>query len=229
MKKYIPLLLTTSLLLSACWVKQSSPSIEDIWTEMTSPVWEITTYSEVKTTQPNSTSEITQWNDFKIVQTNDETQALYKGKIIKTWSHTPSEKNPFIWDDACKNVWKEFEKINNEDDMSQKKQQIWNKLSLSDKKDCLKESLLSSIKFVTVNSRFTQIQQYGYEWFKGWWIYDTQSGNIQEIMRADGTIKSIEVSNTWIKITIENARWETQFTILNYDVKFKSLVSKKEV
>lgn len=118
---------------------------------------------EETTVSKETYGEVTKSNDFEILQTNEETQVIYKGKIIKTWTHTPPKDNPFIWDEACSIVWKKFERINNGDNMEQKKQQTWDSLTLLEKKDCLKESLMSSIKFAKIDNRFIQVQKYGYE------------------------------------------------------------------
>ncbi|MCP4523237.1 MAG: hypothetical protein GY828_03385 [Candidatus Gracilibacteria bacterium] len=72
-------------------------------------------------------------NGVKLEQSPESTYLTNKGKIVYTWKHE-SKTNPYIWDEACAPVWKEYEIHGNQD-----KQGIWDRLTDEERRSCLKE------------------------------------------------------------------------------------------
>lgn len=206
------------LLLSSCTMSQDSWVATDqqatiIWTQQVSG----------ETALPKELHNF--WSGFTLTQTESETSITYSGKTVKTWSHTPPEKVPFIWDEACSIAWKGFEKLPPED-QSTGKQWVWNTLTETEKKDCMKEYYQQNIRVEeTQNPRFYQIIQTDYEVFTIW-IYDITTWSLQKIP----AMGSLEVSETssWILITVDNDRWDTNTRIL-YRPDFSWILSQEEI
>ena len=102
------------------------------------------------------------WSGFVLIQTIVQTELTYSGNTIKIWSHTPPQKVPFIWDDACAIVYKGFAKL--EKNTNEAKQSVWDALSEQDQKACLAENLMKKIDVrPTQNPRFSILIQAWYE------------------------------------------------------------------
>lgn len=165
------------------------------------------------------------WNDFTLSQTDNETTLSYSGIIIKSWSHTPPEKIPFTWDEACTIVWNWFEKLTSEN-QSTGKQWVWDALAEKEKKECMKEYFWwNTIDITSINERFYKISRSYYEWYD-LWIYDIKSWNLQDITSMGEP--SIEITNTGILLKVEYDYGDDRSPIINeylYDPNFKTLIS----
>lgn len=121
----------------------------------TNNVWE-----EIKTTKKVIKTKVAKdfWDSIKLEQTDDNTYLTNKWKIVYTWKHE-SKTNPYIWDEACKPVWEQFEKNGNKD-----KQWVWDSLTEDERKGCLKESFKKKISIEKIsNIDFVSFYEKGYE------------------------------------------------------------------
>jgi hypothetical protein len=101
---------------------------------------------------------------------------------VKTWSHTPPEKVPFVWDEACVDFFEAMNMITLVDRGKDINwiQTVWEKFDETTKKNCMKEYFWSSIQVEVLQSRFFKIIQTKYD-TAILWIYDTKSENLQQM------------------------------------------------
>jgi len=227
------LLLIPLILLSSCtidWNNEKDNSNTEVLQTINSsevPIQNLDIETQ-KTETRNTVKDF--WSGFTLSQTDDETILVYNGKTIKSWSHTPPEKVPFIWDEACVDFFESMDMVSPEEreKNSNWKQAVWDALTEKEKKDCIKDSYSTRIHTESIeNSRFYRIFQSWYEWYNSW-IFDTQTWNIQELPQEADIVK-IEFSSQEVSININNERWELKWYKIIYDSTFSDLISKEEI
>lgn len=127
------------------------------------------------------------WTGPILSHTEDETTLSYNGKILKTWSHTPPNKIPFIWDEGCELLSQKLQSTPSDiKNMDGEKQKAWESLTETGKKSCIKENLTRSLRTESTNdSRFISVLQSRYEGYSRTLI-DAETGksieNLQELL-----------------------------------------------
>lgn len=222
MKRLISVIIPLILLVSC------SPSREDA-TQSGTPTATQGVSSEEKIAPLLDSKEALEniWSGFSLPQTDDETFLSYSGKTVKTWSHTPPEKVPFIWDEACVDFFEAMEMVPLEIQAKNPnwKQEAWDKFDLTTRKNCMREYLKKSIATQGVTERFIRIMQSFYETGDSW-IYDIESGNIQKIPEVQWVL-TIEESPDNIKIHVKNERGPIGWYDVIYDTGFSKLLTEK--
>jgi hypothetical protein len=218
----IPMILLSSCTIDGNYKKMATQSIpENIIQTGTiiveKPKWEASTWAAIQDF----------WSGFTLSQTDDETILSYSGKVVKTWSHTPPEKVPFVWDEACVDFFEAMNMITLVDRGKDINwiQTVWEKFDETTKKNCMKEYFWSSIQVEVLQSRFFKIIQTKYD-TAILWIYDTKSENLQQ-MPTIWTLKITE-SEPWTTVFIDMIYWDDNMKLL-YNKDFSRLLSKEEI
>jgi hypothetical protein len=167
------------------------------------------------------------WSGFILSQVDDKTVLTYSGRIVTTWQHTPPEKVPFIWDEACVDFFEAMDMIDSEERNRNPnwKQIAWERFDANSKKLCMKEYLWKSIRTEQLNSRFFNIIQANYETYESW-VFDIKTGNIQK-MPTMWALKLTQ-SESWTTIFIDMLYGDDNMKLI-YDVSFSQLLSKEEI
>lgn len=174
-------------------------------------------------TKENISIEETLWNGPILLQTDDETTLSYSGKVVKVWSHTPPDKVPFIWDEACPVFFEKMYEFSNSNEVKSSgwQQIVWDKTTTSVKKECMKFYFAENIRTVALNERFYEIIQNYYESYDIW-IYDASSWNLQEIPATwDITISE---TATGIILSADSSYGDGE-SVLTYTPDFSTLLS----
>lgn len=152
------------------------------------------------------------WNGFVLSQTDDATMLNHSGNTIKTWSHTPPENNPFVWDESCELLMSKITE-NWTGDISIQKQIVWKKLSREEKTSCIREYFRKSIQAsTTTNNRFFLIQKFNYDSSEKW-LYDILNAKLYTLP-IDGSIKKIQTKENAIYVLSEWWRWNDGWVLL---------------
>ncbi|MDQ7023424.1 MAG: hypothetical protein Q9M97_08030 [Candidatus Gracilibacteria bacterium] len=102
-------------------------------------------------------------------QNLNKTDFIYKGKVLKTWSHTVEKS--FLFGNECEAL-KNYVYISNEN-----RQEKWENLGLLKQKECLKEYYGNDISIEKIDDRFYKIIQTGYEWLNIF-IFDEKNNKV---------------------------------------------------
>lgn len=157
---------------------------------------------------------------FAITQTDDETILSYSGNTIKTWSHTPPEDTPFVWDDACAIVWVWYERLRSSE-RSTGKQWVWDALSDTEKRACMKENLATSIHVTPISNWIYDIRRTAYEKSQSD-IFDTESQTLYTPSRDWD--KRVIKTDTNIFVMIRSS-YDENDTLLIFDKEFSFIKS----
>lgn len=224
--KLTPIFLIPILFLSSCRIDQDDNKniVQPIQIQKSETWVAITENSKPQTATWLNIKDF--WSGFTLSQNDEETNLIYSGKTIKTWSHNPPEKVPFIWDDACSIVWKWFEKLSPEE-QSTGKQWVWDALSEKEKKECMKEKFQSTLSIQPIDWQFFEVKQLQYETYKSWMVF-SKNGNIQEMPIEWQWNPKISFTNSGISLFLINNYDGNNLEIL-YTIDFSQLLSKEEI
>lgn len=159
-------------------------------------------------------------NGFILSKTADETILNYKWNLIKRWSYTMPEGQPIWILEDCSILSKA--ELENESPIGN----AWTRLTNTEQKECIKYYYHKAIQIELIDNektspkRFFKVIQSYYESYSIW-IYDTKTGNFQE-MPATWDLKFAE-SESWITITIDTKSSEQIKLVYSKD--FSKLLS----
>lgn len=180
------------------------------------------------------------WNWFTLNQTEDKTNVLFNGIIIKTYNHI-SKEIPFIWDEWCEKLTKKFDLIWN-NWVWNWKQETWDSLWEKWQKECLRENYKNTLSIEKINQTFFTINKWGYKWVDKTLIdiSDLKSFHFNEIS-ADEIIKidkwniMIYLQWKWFSgndgwlLWIDLSSWNQKILFRNYADRSESEKEYKEM
>jgi hypothetical protein len=245
--KSLTLLLIPILFLSSCsidWNDEKDTKIAELKKQITVLSWELSNLkSQLQASKASETQTVTGSIDsqkvllgtgFSISQTDQETNLVYSGAVIKTWSNIPPKDNPFIWDEWCDAlsntlnnlpptyIIKEPSRKIAEDsgiqstsleispqkelDTKGDKIRAWESLWANGQRNCMKENYLRTI--TTEESPklwFYIIKKLWYEWADKF-LFDSTNMKVYDLP-IDWTVKRIEIGTSGIYVLAKDGRW----------------------
>lgn len=214
----LTLLLVPLLFLSSCsidWNDEKDAKIAELQKHITVLSWELSSLqvqlqvnkaSEAQTVTGSVDSQkVLLGTGFSLSQTDQETSLLYSGAAIKTWSNTPPQKKPFVWDEWCERLSIELEKIPPSADTNNQRQQAWERLGINGQKDCMKENYLHTITTEAAPKQwFYIIKKLWYEWADRF-LFDSTNMKVYDLP-IDWEVKRIEVWASGIYVLAKGGR-----------------------
>ncbi len=136
---------------------------------------------------------------FTLSQTTDVTTLMYKGKSVKTWSHTPPKESPFVFDEWCSALSEKLVAIPDNDMSPTSRRGAWESLGTKVQKECLRENYKKTLTTETTSGTgFFLIQKTWYESAQKW-LFDTKTLRVYDLGFA-GLIKKVEVWTRWVYV-----------------------------
>jgi hypothetical protein len=112
---------------------------------------------------------------FQLIQKSDTVILEYNNINLKEWSLEVPQELPFVYDEWCELLTNKLIEAQNQTAWSSQpdnwKQWVWEKLSIADKRSCIKENIVRTAFVENINSDYYYIWKRGYEW-KVWQVFN---------------------------------------------------------
>ena len=116
--------------------------------------------------------------EFDLKQDENYTYLYYNWNKVYYWDHV-SKLMPFTWDEACDDLFSVMQNTLPENQIWDWKQKIWEKMSLSSQKTCIKTNLLNSISVIKIDwTNYYIVERKKYENKADNFIFDILSNKV---------------------------------------------------
>lgn len=141
------------------------------------------------------------WNNFSLKQDENYTYLYYNWNNVYYWDHV-SKLMPFIWDEACDELFSVMQNTLPENQIWDWKQKIWEEMSISSQKSCIKSNLFKSISVIKIDwTNYYIIERKKYENKADNFIFDILNNKVflsnRDLNDFDNILKMYYSNKYW--------------------------------